>query len=472
LTNSMDAPKALIVDDEPTICRACEKILLREGYRVKVAYSGKQALALLDQEPFDILFTDLKMAEMGGMELLETLRTRFPDTVPVVITGYATISSAVETMKLGAFDYLPKPFTPDEMAAVAKKAWEKKQNLAQTRAFAQGDLLPSFCGIVGKSPKIQEIFRMIRKVAPTPSTVLIVGETGTGKELVARAIHTLSPRNDHRFCAVDCGTLSVELLESELFGHVKGSFTGAVADKEGIFEAADHGTVFLDEICNINLEIQGKLLRFIQEREFMPVGDTQTRHVDIRLVFATNRDLEKMVSEGAFREDLYYRLYVYPISLPPLRERREDIAVLAYHLLAKMQASGSRKITTISEAAIKLLEQYDWPGNVRQLESTIERAVISCDGTAIEPHHLPMAVARAGLPEPYPVPQNNAEFLALKKKLREQAISELEREFVLDALQRNDWNVTRAAQEVNIQRSNFQALMRKHAIRSNGADSE
>jgi DNA-binding NtrC family response regulator len=470
--NRMDSPKALIVDDEPTICRACEKILSREGYRVKTAYSGKQALSLLEQESFDILFTDLKMSEMGGMELLETLRTRFPDVVPVVITGYATISSAVETMKMGAFDYLPKPFTPDEMAAVAKKAWEKRQSLLEMKAFAQGETLPSFGGIVGKSPKIQEIFRMIRKVAPTPSTVLIVGETGTGKELVARAIHAFSPRSEHRFSAVDCGTLSVELLESELFGHVKGAFTGAVSHKQGIFEVADQGTVFLDEICNINLEIQGKLLRFIQEREFMPVGGTEMKRVDIRLVFATNRDLEKMVAEGTFREDLYYRLYVYPIHLPPLRERREDISVLAYHLLAKVQVQGEKKISSISDAAMNLIEQYDWPGNVRQLESTIERAVICCDGTVIEPHHLPMAVTRAGLPEPYPVPQNNQEFLTLKKKLREQAISELEREFVLEALQRNNWNVTKAAQEVNIQRPNFQALMRKHAIRSGRAETD
>jgi DNA-binding NtrC family response regulator len=468
--NDMDSPRALIVDDEPTICRACEKILSREGYSVKTAYSGKQALSLLEQEPFDILFTDLKMADMGGMELLETIRTRFPDLVPVVITGYATIASAVETMKLGAFDYLPKPFTPDEMAAVAKRAWEKRQNLIEARAISQGETLPSFCGIIGKSAKIQEIFRMIRKVAPTSSTVLIVGETGTGKELVARAIHTLSPRSDNRFCAVDCGTLSVELLESELFGHVKGSFTGAISNKQGIFEAADQGTVFLDEICNINLEIQGKLLRFIQEREFLPVGGIETKHVDIRLVFATNRDLEKMVAEGTFREDLYYRLYVYPIQLPPLRERREDIPLLAYHLLAKIQTQEGKKITGISDAALALLQHYDWPGNVRQLESAIERAVISCDGALVEPQHLPMAVTRAGLPEPYPVPKNNKEFLALKKKLREQAIGELEREFVLEALQRNDWNVTRAAQEVDIQRPNFQALMRKHAIRSGRND--
>jgi DNA-binding NtrC family response regulator len=468
----MDSPRALIVDDEPTICRACEKILSREGYSVRIAYSGKQALALLEQESFDILFTDLKMAEMGGMELLETLRSRFPDLVPVVITGYATIASAVETMKLGAFDYLPKPFTPDEMTAVAKKAWEKRQSIIETRAIAHGEMLPSFSGIVGKSPKIHEIFRMIRKVAPTSSTVLIVGETGTGKELVARAIHSMSPRSEHRFCAVDCGTLSVELLESELFGHIKGAFTGAVTNKPGIFEAADQGTVFLDEICNINLEIQGKLLRFIQEREFLPVGGTETKHVDIRLVFATNRDLEKMVNEGTFREDLYYRLYVYPIQLPPLRERREDIPVLAYHLLSKVQEQGEKRITTFSDAALKMLENYDWPGNVRQLESAIERAVISCDGTTIEPQHLPMAVTRAGSPEPYPVPQNNREFLALKKKLREQAIGELEREFVLESLQRNDWNVTRAAQDVNIQRPNFQALMRKHAIRSARGDND
>jgi DNA-binding NtrC family response regulator len=463
--NNMDSPKVLIVDDEPTICRASEKILSREGYSVKTAYSGKQAISILEQEPFDLLFTDLKMAEMGGMELLELLRSRFPDIVPVVITGYATIASAVETMKLGAFDYLPKPFTPDEMAAVAKKAWEKRQNLIETKAIAQGEMLPEFCGIVGKSPKIHEIFRMIRKVAPTSSTVLIIGETGTGKELVARAIHTSSSRSANRFCAVDCGTLSVELLESELFGHVKGAFTGAVSNKQGIFEAADKGTVFLDEICNINLEIQGKLLRFIQEREFLPVGGTETKHVDIRLIFATNRDLEKMVADGTFREDLYYRLYVYPIQLPPLRERREDIPVLAYHLLAKIQAPGPKRVSSISDAAMKLLEDFDWPGNVRQLESAIERAVISCDGNVIEPHHLPMSITRAGMPQSYPVPQTNKEFLALKKKLREQAISELEREFVLEALQRNDWNVTKAAQEVNIQRPNFQALMRKHAIR-------
>ena len=309
-------------------------------------------------------------------------------------------------------------------------------------------MLPSFCGIVGKSPKIQEIFRMIRKVAPTSSTVLIVGETGTGKELVARAIHASSPRNDHRFCAVDCGTLSVELLESELFGHVKGAFTGAVANKQGIFEAADQGTVFLDEICNINLEIQGKLLRFIQEREFLPVGGTETKHVDIRLVFATNRDLEKMVAEGTFREDLYYRLI-----------RLSDPAASAERTPGGYSGAGlSPAGKNAGHEAGKKFAPFRMPLSSCS-NNTIGREMCASSkarlngpsfpatGTAIEPHHLPMAITRAGLPESYPVPQNNREFLALKKKLREQAIGELEREFVLEALQRNDWNVTKAARK-------------------------
>jgi DNA-binding NtrC family response regulator len=465
MTNS-GTPRVLVVDDELSVCRSCEKILTREGYTVRSVLSGKEALSLLEQERFDILFTDLKMAEMGGMELLSALRTRFPDIVPVVITGYATIASVVETMKLGAFDYLPKPFTPDEMAAVARKAWEKRQCLLMSRSAEEDEAPQAFAGLVGNSPKMQEVYRLIRKVSPTASTVLIIGETGTGKELVARAIHSLSPRKHERFFAVDCGALSVNLLESELFGHLRGSFTGALSDKSGIFEAAQGGTVFLDEICNVDVEVQAKLLRFIQEREFLPVGGTQTRRVDVRLVFATNRDLEKMVAEGSFREDLYYRLYVFPIRLPALRERRDDIPLLAFELLKRVRERSGMSVARFSEDALKLLEQFDWPGNVRQLESVVERAVITCDGEVIEPRHLPKRIARQELVEDFPVPKTNAEFLALKKRLREQAISDLEREFVLDALQRNSWNVTRAALDVGIQRPNFQLLMRKHAIRT------
>jgi len=465
-----DAPRVLVVDDEPSICRSCEKILVREGYEVRTVQSGALALDLLEREAFDLVFTDLKMAEMGGMEVLEALRARFPDVVPVVITGFATIASVVETMKVGAFDYLPKPFTPDEMAAVARKAWERRQLLLRSRggqATAGGET-GSFAGIVGSSPRMQEVYRNIRKVAATSSTVLIIGETGTGKELVARAIHALSPRRHERFFAVDCGALSVTLLESELFGHMKGSFTGAVSDKRGIFESANRGTVFLDEICNVDVDVQAKLLRFIQEREFLPVGSTTPRRVDVRLVFATNRDLEKMVRDGSFREDLYYRLYVFPISLPPLSDRREDIPLLAGHLLDRARERCGKRVTRIAPDALLLLEQFDWPGNVRQLEAVLERAVIACDGDTVEPRHLPRTLTRQTLPADLSIPKNNREFLALKKRLREQSVADLEREFVLEALQRNHWNVTRAAAEVGIQRPNFQMLMRRHGVRAGG----
>jgi two-component system NtrC family response regulator len=461
---SPPVPKVLVVDDEPSVCRSCEKILSREGYEVHSVLSGQQALTALDAEPFDLVFTDLRMADMGGLDLLSTLRDRHPEIVPVVITGYATIASVVETMKLGAFDYLPKPFTPAEMADVARKAWEKRRTHAH--APAGDEPMPrAFAGLVGASPCMQEVYRLIRKVAPTSSTVLIVGETGTGKELVAKAVHALSPRRSQRFFAVDCGTLSTSLLESELFGHVKGAFTGAIADKRGVFEAAHRGTVFLDEICNVGVEIQGKLLRFVQEREFLPVGSTQPRHVDTRLIFATNRDLETMMHEGTFREDLYYRLCVFPIRLPPLRERREDIPMLACHLLARVRERTGNAVRVISPLAVKLLGQYDWPGNVRQLEGVIERAVISCDGDVVEPRHLPRSVAGLATAADEPVPRSNQEMLALKKRLRERAVADLERDFVVDALQRNGWNVTRAAADVGILRPNFQALMRKHHVR-------
>ncbi len=465
-------PRVLVVDDEPSVCRSCEKILTREGYDVTTAATGPEALEALDRTPFDLVFTDLKMADMGGMELLEVLRSRFPDVVPVVITGYATIASVVEVMKIGAFDYLPKPFTPGEMGAVARKAWERRQLLLRSRGASVpgADDPAAFAGIVGNSARMQEVYRLIRKVAPTTSTVLIIGETGTGKELVAQAIHSQSPRHHERFVAVDCGTLSVNLLESELFGHVKGSFTGAVVDKRGIFEVAHRGTVFLDEICNVDVEIQARLLRFIQEREFLPVGGTDPRRVDVRLVFATNRNLEQMVREGSFREDLYYRLYVFPIQLPPLRERREDIPVLACHMLARARERSGKPVMRLSEDAIRLLEQFSWPGNVRQLESVVERAVIACDGDSIEPRHLPRALTRQGLPADLAIPRTNAELLATKKRLRDTAVADLEREFVMEALERSGWNVTRAAQQVGIQRPNFQMLMRKHGIRTDRGD--
>jgi two-component system NtrC family response regulator len=459
-------PKVLVVDDELSICRSCEKVLVRRGFEVEIAPSGREALNLLRKTPFDLVLTDLRMLGMGGMELLENLRTSYPDVVAVVITGYATVASVVETMKLGAYDYLPKPFTAQELANVAEKAWEHRKLILERNALLKGEATPHFAGIIGNSPKMQEVFRLIKKVAVADTTVLIMGESGTGKELVAQAIHAQSPRKQRRFLAVDCGVLSTELLQSELFGHVKGAFTGAVSAKPGIFEVADRGTVFLDEICNVSLEVQAKLLRFIQSREFLPLGGTDPKRVDVRLVFATNRDLAKMVEAGAFREDLYYRLYVVPIHLPSLRERKEDIPLLAYHFLGKVQAGSGRKVTTISDAALKLLQDFNWPGNVRQLENTVEWAVITCEKETIEPQHLPRSVAQEGLPPGVAVPQTNAELLSAKRTLRDQVVGDLERVFVLRALERNDWNISRAARDVGMQRQNFQALMRKHQVQT------
>jgi DNA-binding NtrC family response regulator len=459
-------PRALIVDDELSICKSCQRILLRIGFDARTALSGKEALALLAQEPFDVVFTDLKMLGIGGMELLENLQTRFPDVVCVVITGYATVASVVETMRLGAYDYLPKPFTAQELAAAARKAWEKRKQILDRKALLNGESICELLGIVGKSASMQEVSRLVQKVAATDSTVLIIGESGTGKELIARAVHQLSPRKLEKFFAIDCGALSVDLLQSELFGHVKGAFTGAIGNKMGVFEVADHGTVFLDEIANLDPDIQAKLLRFIQERELLPVGSTEPRKVDVRLIFATNRDLGQMVSEGSFREDLYYRLCVVPIYLPPLRERKEDIALLAYHLLGKVQGKIGKKIRAISDGALKLLQEYDWPGNIRQLENVMEWAIISCDRDIVEPCHLPRDLFRQNVVRQMAVPHTNVELLAAKRKLRDQAIADLERVFVLQALERNDWNVSRAAREVGVKRQNFQALMRKHHVSS------
>ncbi len=419
---------------------------------------------MLQQEPFDLVFTDLKMLGMGGMELLENLQTRFPDVVCVVITGYATVASVVETMRLGAYDYLPKPFTAQEFAAAARKAWERRKQILDRKALLNGENICELLGIIGKSPAMQEISRLVQKVAATDSTVLIIGESGTGKELIARAVHQLSPRKLERFFAIDCSSVPADLLQGELFG-VKGALTGAVAEKTGIFEVADRGTVFLDEICNLDLDNQARLLRFIEEHELAEVA-AQPRKVDVRLIFATNRDLGEVVSEGSFREDLYYRLCVVPIYLPPLRDRKEDIALLAYHLLGKVQAKIGKKITTISDAALRLLQEYDWPGNIRQLENVMEWATITCDKDTIEVSHLPRDLFRQNVVRQMAVPHTNTELLAMKKKLRDQAIADLERVFVLQALERNEWNVSRAAREVGVKRQNFQAMMRKHHISS------
>ncbi len=465
----MSNPRILVIDDEMIVCESCQSILEEEGYVVEIALSAREAFKKMKENPFNIVITDLKMPEIDGMEVLKKFRKEYPDTIVIMITGFGTVDTAVGAMKLGAFDYIPKPFTPDEVSIVVKKAVEKRDLLLENIYFRQ-ELQEKygFHNIVGKSKKMREIYRIIAKVAMTDSTVLIYGQSGTGKELIARAIHFNSPRGDKQFVTVDCAVLSENLLESELFGHIKGSFTGAITTKPGLFEVADGGTVFLDEVGNISLSVQAKLLRVLQEGEFTPVGGTKAKKVDIRLIAATNKDLEKMIREEAFREDLYYRLNIVPIYLPPLKERQEDISLLSAHFLKKYSEEMGKTVMGFTPEAMEKLMIYSWPGNVRELENVIERTVVMIEEEMVRPGHLmlPGQQEKTGMGD-Y-IPMTSEELKEIKKKLRERIVEDVERTFVLNALERHNWNVTRAAEEVGMIRTNFQALMRKYNLRARG----
>ncbi len=465
----MSSPRILVVDDEMIVCESCQRILDEEGYEVEIALSGKEAFKKMKENPFDVVITDLKMPGIDGMEVLKKVHKEYPDTIIIMITGFGTVQTAVEAMKLGAFDYIPKPFTPDEVSVVVKKALEKRDLLLENIYFRnelQGKY--GFHNIIGKSKKRLEIYRIIAKVATTDSTVLINGQSGTGKELIARAIHFNSPRRDKQFVPVDCAVLSENLLESELFGHVKGSFTGAITTKPGLFEVADGGTVFLDEVGNISLSIQAKLLRVLQEGEFTPVGGTKAKKVDIRLIAATNKDLEKMIKEGTFREDLYYRLNIVPIYLPPLKERQEDIPMLAMHFLREYADETGKALRGFTAEAIEKLIIYAWPGNVRELENVIERTLVMIDEEMVRPEHIILPGQKEKESSSDYVPMTSEDLKKIKKRLREKAVEDIERTFVLNALERHDWNVTRASEEVGMLRTNFQALMRKFNLRARG----
>jgi DNA-binding NtrC family response regulator len=460
-------PRILVVDDELIVCESCKRILDEEGYEVEIALSGLEAFEKIKENVFDIVMTDLKMPTIDGMDVLKYIRKEYPDTIVIMITGFSTVETAVEAMKLGAFDYIPKPFTPDEVSVVVKKALEKR-SLQLENIYLRQELQEKygFHNIVGKSKKMQEIYRIIAKVAPTDSTVLIYGQSGTGKELIARAIHFNSLRREKQFVPVDCAVLSESLLESELFGHIRGSFTGAVTTKPGLFEIANGGTVFLDEVGNISLTIQAKLLRVLQEREFTPVGGTKIKKVDIRLIAATNKNLEKMIKEETFREDLYYRLNIVPIFLPSLKERQEDIPSLSSHFLKKYSEEMVKTIKGFTPEAMERLMRYPWPGNVRELENVIERSVVMVDGEMVRPEHLILPKDQEKGEIEIQVPLTSDGLKELKKHLREKAVEDVERAFVINALERNNGNVTRASEEVGMLRPNFQALMRKYNLRA------
>jgi len=462
-----DIPRILIVDDEINICQNCVKILKKIECQVHYALDGYDALKKIEQSPFDIVITDLKMSSLGGMEILRRVKDDYANTKVIVITGYSTVSSAVEVMKMGAFDYLPKPFTPHELRAVTKQAIIERDIELTNRALEHQGLKSTSLShqLIGNSPKIKKVISMIQKVAPTDSTVLVYGESGTGKELVARAVHANSKRQGEVFFAVDCGTLSGNLLESELFGYTKGAFTGAYKNKEGILKMADRGTVFLDEISNTSLEVQAKLLRFIETREFIPVGGNQAQKVNIRLIFATNKNLKKMVSEGSFREDFYYRIYVYPIILPTLKDRKMDILPIAYFFLKQFSQNMGKNISGFDDRTAGALMEYDWPGNIRQLKNIIERAVILCEKEKISFKELPFSHAPGEIEALIEhVPTNNEELKQIKKEIRQKAVNRVEKNFVLNALAQNNWNITHASKKTGMQRTNFQNLIKKHGI--------
>jgi DNA-binding NtrC family response regulator len=458
--------RILIVDDEEIVIRSCLRILAGDEFQVESVQDGREALKKIEESPYDVVILDIMMPNIDGLEVLRRVKETHPNVDVIMITGLSQVDTAVQAMKLGAFDYISKPFDPDELKLVVFRALERRRLLQENFSLrSEVSSKYRFENIIGLSPQMQAVYRLIAQCAPTSSTVLITGESGTGKELIARAIHYNSLRKDKPFVAVDCNALSENLLESELFGHVKGAFTSAVVNKKGMFEVAGSGTLFLDEIGNISMSIQAKLLRVLQEREFRAVGDTRTQTANFRLVTATNKDLKAMVAAGTFRDDLYYRVNIFPIHAPALRERKGDIPALAYHFLKVFSAELGKKITDISEGALSTLTNYDWPGNVRELENVVYRAAILTGDSVVRQAHLVAIIDSSQPPADLAVPRTGDELKRVKKAAREKSVEDIEKQFVLEALRRNDWNVTKSAEETGMQRPNFQALMKKYTIR-------
>ena len=460
--------RVLVIDDESVIGLSCQRVLHKEGHQVEVFQDAQAGLLAALTGRFDVILLDLMMPGIHGLDILRQIKEAAVPSEVVIITGHATVESAVEAMRYGAQDYISKPFSPNQLKMAVEKAWEHSSLVRENTVLRQElEIHQGFEGIIGQSRAIQSVFALARRVAPTDGTVLLVGESGTGKEMFVRAIHRLSRRKDHPLMACDCSALAPTLLESELFGHVKGSFSGAIAAKQGLFEAAHQGTLFLDEVGNLSMETQGKLLRVLETKHVRKVGDTAEREVDIRLISATNRDLGELAREGAFREDLYYRLNVVPLYLPPLRQRQGDIPLLATSFLDRFCKKNDVNVKGFSAEAMSLMESYPWPGNVRELRNIVERLAILCDQDRIEPQHLPLEIRQAA---PRPVatqlPKTWDEFKHLKQRVRDAAVNDLERRFLVESLDRCQGNVSRAADEIGIQRTNLHALMRKYGLSS------
>jgi two-component system, NtrC family, response regulator AtoC len=458
-------PKVLVLDDEANLRKVLAAMLRREGYDVTVAENGEQGLAEFHKNGADIVVTDLVMPKVGGMEVLRSVNAANPDVPVIIITAHGTVDSAVEAIKAGAFDYITKPFEQSELSAVIAKASKAHES---ARHSVRPDI-KARTAIIGESPLIQDVYKIIDKVADTPSTVLITGESGTGKELIATALHGASSRRDKPFIKINCAAIPHNLIESELFGYERGAFTGAVTSKPGRFELADGGTLFLDEIGEIPVEMQVKLLRALQEGEFERVGGIKTTRVEVRLIAATNQDLQAQIESGRFRKDLYYRLAVVPIVLPALRERRSDIPMLARYFVEKYNRRLNKRIEGITDEALAQLQAYAWPGNIRELENLIERVLLFADGPLITAKDLPEPIRQGDTspalsPAGPPAMEAPTGETGLKDIIRMKA-AELEKDLITKALEETGGNVTRAAKLLQISRKSLQTKMKEFGLR-------
>jgi DNA-binding NtrC family response regulator len=451
--------RVLVVDDEEVIRDVLGTLLTREGYEVAAAASAGEAISIFENDAYDVVLLDLMLPDRPGLDVLRDIRRRDPDAVVVIVTAYSSIEGAIHAMREGAFHYIPKPFQNQEVLLTVRKGAEARRLTEENRRLKQELSKQYGLGrIIGKSEPMRKVFDLVRLAGPSRSTILVEGESGTGKELVARAIHTHSPRSGAPFVTVNSGSMPTDLLESNLFGHVRGAFTGAVANKKGLFEAAEGGSIFFDEIGTVSLETQAKLLRLIQEKEFMRVGSVETQKADVRIIAATNVDLKKMVAEGRFRDDLYYRLCVITIPIPSLRERREDIPLLAEHFMRLYASENEKAISGIAPDAMRALLDHDWPGNVRELENALERAVVLCPGGAIGLDLLPENVLS---PERSDVavrlPENGSTY--------KEMVEEYERRLVRTALRRTGGVQKRAADLLRVKPTTLHEIIKRLEIR-------
>jgi two-component system NtrC family response regulator/two-component system response regulator HydG len=451
--------RLVVIDDEVNAAAALETLLKEDGYEVARAHDARSGLSLLEKTEPDVVLTDLRMPGMDGLELLARIKEIRPETMVILMTAYGTVKTAVKAMKLGAEDYLSKPIDVEELEVVLQKALDRKGLVEEARSLRERlEHKYRLDNLVGESPEMLAVFKTIRQVAPSSASVLLLGESGTGKELFAQALHQNSPRRTKPFIKVACAALPETLLESELFGHEKGSFTGAVYTRAGRFEAADGGTLFLDEIGDITPTVQVKLLRFLEEREFERVGGNKTFKVDVRIVAATHRDLKKKLEEGSFREDLYYRLNVIEIHIPPMRERPGDIPLLAHHFLRKYSDANAKDLKGISDDVLALLLSHSWPGNVRELENAMERAVVLTSEGVLTPAHFPTLRRAAGADAPKPA----AGMAALGVRIPGSTLADLEREAILRTLEAVGGSTSKAAAILDISARKIQYKLKEY----------